>query len=54
MSLVIISVDREKIPAHTDEQFEDWIKYEVWQISHIRTDNPLCDIDITATVREID
>lgn len=53
MSLVMISVDRDKLPPHTDKEFEEWIKYQVGQFGGMKADNPLADYDLEAIVREI-
>ena len=53
MSLVTISIDRSKLPQHTDGEFEAWVRFEVGEIGSIRINNPLADIDIEADVREI-
>ena len=53
MALIVISVNREKLLPHTDKEFEAWIKYQVGQIGVLTMDNPLCDCDLTAIVREI-
>ena len=53
MSLVVISVDREKLPEHTQEQFEEWVKFNVGALGGISAKNPLHDIDIEARVQEI-
>lgn len=53
MSLVTISIDRSKLPPHTDEEYEAWVKFEVGEIGSISRANPLSNIDIEAEVREI-
>ena len=53
MSLVVISIDRTKLPEHTDEEFEAWVKFCVGHLGGIPNDNPLSDYDIDATVKEI-
>jgi len=52
MALVVISIDRNKLPAHTDEHFHEWVKYCIGQMGGISMDNPLHDLDMAATVRE--
>jgi hypothetical protein len=52
MALVVISVDRSKLPEHTDQQFDDWVKYCVGELGGISMDNPLHECDLEATVRE--
>lgn len=52
MALVVISIDREKLPPHTDEQFEEWVKFCV-RGGGISNSNPLADLDLDARVREI-
>ena len=53
MALVVISIDRKKLPEHTDDDFADWIRFEVGQYGDISLDNPLCGEDMSAIVREI-
>lgn len=53
MALVVISIDRDDLPSHTDEQFEEWVKYQVGHRGDISIDNPLSDQDIDGYVREI-
>ena len=53
MALVVISVDREALPEHTNEQFEEWIRYEVGETGEIKLNNPLRSYSLDAEVREI-
>lgn len=53
MALVVISIDREKLPEHTNEDFEQWVKYQIGELGGISMDNPLWDLDMEAQVREI-
>ena len=43
MSLIVISIDREKLPPHTDEDFEEWVKFWVGEFDVLKDDNPLGD-----------
>jgi len=52
MALVVLSVDRDKLPEHTDEQFEEWVRFEVGDRGGMSADNPLQQ-DLEAEVREI-
>lgn len=52
MALVVISIDRNKLPPHTDAQFEEWVKFCVGHLGGISMVNPLHDLDMTATVKE--
>lgn len=52
MALVVISIDRDKLPPHTGKQFEEWVKFCVGAIGAISMENPLHDLDMEATVRE--
>lgn len=52
MALVVISIDRDRLPEHTDEQFEAWVKFQVGALGGISMDNPLHDLDMEASVRE--
>lgn len=53
MSLIVISIDRSKLPVHTNEQFEEWVKFQTGDTPHISMENPLSDIDMESRVREI-
>ncbi|MGY4028269.1 hypothetical protein ACW5WQ_20350 [Aeromonas rivuli] len=53
MALVVISIDRDKLPSHTNEQFEEWVMFYVNQRGGISNQNPLADVDLEAMVREI-
>lgn len=53
MALVMISVDREKLPEHSDQEFESWVKYQVGALAGISNDNPMVDIDLEAQVLEV-
>lgn len=52
MALVVISIDRDELPAHTDDEFEAWVMFQVGHLGGISMDNPLHDLDMEATVRE--
>lgn len=53
MALVVISIDENKLPRHTMEDFDEWVRFRVGNRADIRTTNPLCECDMTAQVREI-
>ena len=53
MPLIVISVNKEDLPPHTDEQFEAWVKFCVGHVGSISMENPLHDIDMDGYVREI-
>jgi hypothetical protein len=53
MALIVISVDRDKLPPHTDEEFEEWVRFEVGDGGSIETKNPLSKEGLEARVREI-
>jgi len=53
MALIVISVDRSELPPHTDEDFKEWIKYEVGHTCEINLSNPLERRELRATVKEI-
>ena len=53
MALVVISIDREKLPKHTEEQFHEWVAFCVGEAGGIRMSNPLHDLDMEARVMEI-
>ena len=52
MALVVLSIDRSKLPKHSDDEFEAWVKYQVGELGGISMQNPLHDLDMEATVRE--
>ena len=52
MALIMISIDRLKMPKHTQEDFEEWVKYHVHQ-TIISEANPLADVEFEGVVREI-
>ena len=53
MSLVVISIDRGKLPEHTQEEFEEWVKYEVGDTPEMNMKNPLVMECFEADVKEI-
>ena len=53
MSLVVISIDRGKLPEHTQEEFEEWVKYEVGDTPEMNMTNPLVMECFEADVKEI-
>jgi hypothetical protein len=53
MALVVISIDRDDLPTHTDKEFEEWVKYQVGHSGRVSISNPLSDEDLDAYVREI-
>ena len=52
MSLVTISIDREKLPRHTNEEFEEWVRFQVGERGGMSVNNPI-DTDIEAVVKGI-
>ncbi|GLQ31646.1 hypothetical protein [Litoribrevibacter albus] len=52
MALVVISIDRSKLPAHTQDEYEEWVEFKVGN-GCISDENPLCDVDLKSTVKEI-
>ena len=53
MALVVISIDRDKLPEHTDEEFEQWVIFKVGDFVSLSREHPLLHFDLDATVREI-
>lgn len=53
MALVVISIDRSELPDHSDEEFEEWVRYQVGDTPHMEIANPLSSEDMQATVREV-
>ncbi len=52
MALVVISIDRDKLPPHTQEEFEAWVRFCVGDTGGIANSNPLCDMDMESRVVE--
>lgn len=48
MRKIIIEVDETGLPEHTDEDFEEWVKYCVGYYGGIKTENPLGDHELEA------
>jgi len=53
MTLIVISVDRENLPAHTDQEFEEFVRFQVGDRGAISLSNPLNNISMEAEVKEI-
>jgi hypothetical protein len=53
MALIVINVDRDKLPPHTDEEFEEWVRFEINDNGSISTKNALWKQELEARVREI-
>ena len=53
MALIVISVDRYRLPDCKDEEFKEWLAFELGESMQMSLDNPLVDIDIEAEIREI-
>jgi hypothetical protein len=53
MALVVISINRDNLPEHTDEEFRQWVRYQVGDNGSLSLNNPLVDLDLDATVKEI-
>ena len=54
MATVTIDIDRNRLPEHTDEQFEAWVMFCIGERGDISMDNPLWDFDLQATVRRFE
>ena len=54
MATVTLEIDRSKLPPHTDEEFEAWVMFCVGARGGIEMSNPLSDLDMEATVTQID
>ena len=52
MSIVVISVDRSHLPLHTEDEYEEWVKYCVGDKTDIDIKNPLIELDMEAVVSE--
>ncbi len=46
---VTFKIDRDKLPQHTNEEFEAWIKYVIGSRGGINMENPLHDQDLDHT-----
>jgi hypothetical protein len=53
MEQVTIGIDRDSLPTHSDEQFEEWVRFCVGHQADIESDNPLSDMDMSARVLNI-
>ena len=53
MALIVISIDRTKLPPHTDADFKAWVQFQVNEKRNILEDNPLYLCDMEATVGDI-
>lgn len=51
MATVIIWIDRTKLPSHTDEEFDEWVKYNI-EMGEITNTNPLCNKDFQGVVQD--
>ena len=50
MAEVTITVDRDRYPQHTDEQFEEWVEWCNGGRGGCGVDNPLSNFDLTAEI----
>lgn len=48
MERVTIEIDRDDLPTHTDDEFEEWVRFCVGYQADIDSTNPLSDMDMTA------
>ena len=53
MEQVTIGIDWGSLPPHSDEQFEEWVRFCVGHQASIECDNPLSDMDMSALVLNI-
>lgn len=53
MQQVLIGINRDDLPSHSDGQFEEWVQYCVGHRADIDSDNPLSDLDLTGVVINI-
>ena len=54
MELVSIGVSRKNLPEHTDEQYREWLMFQIGERGGISLDNPLSDIDLEAELRSFE
>ena len=54
MAIVSLEIDRDALPQHTDEQFEEWVMFCIGQRGGIEMTNPMSDMDMDARVRSVD
>ena len=52
MALIVISIDRDKLPNHTEDELLEWVRYEIGETSGVHISNPLSNEDLQAEVRE--
>lgn len=53
MALVVISIDRDKLPPHTYAQFVEWVHFHITMSGTCHKDNPLGIRDLEAEVKEV-
>ena len=52
MTEIVINVDRDKLPKHTDKEFDEWIRFEIGDTHVMSMVNPLADDDLEAKLEE--
>ena len=53
MALVVLSIDRDKLPHHTDEDFKEWLGFHLGDYEGVAESNPLREVKVKAEIREI-
>ena len=51
---VNINIDRDKLPGHTDAEFEEWLKYEIGELGGLTLKNPLAMQDLELIIERIE
>jgi len=46
MKTISFSIDEKQLPAHTPEQFKEWVEFKIGARHDIADDNPLADRDL--------
>lgn len=54
MALVVISIDRTRLPPHTDEDFQEWVEAYIGQSGCISLVNPLAGMRVADEFRDIE
>ena len=46
MRTIFFDIDEKQLPAHTAEQFNEWVAFKVGARHDIEDSNPLADLDL--------
>lgn len=53
MTLIVININKSKLPQHTKEEFKEWIMFEVGHEGAMSTKNPLSDEQLKSNIFSI-